>query len=102
VEIAVSATGNRGIEGARPRIASALAAFNPTLPRRGRVGRQGRRGLIANNGVATTSQLLEWAYPGERKRWHYAELRRALRGLGIKEIGRANGYGRPIIWSLAL
>jgi hypothetical protein len=85
----------------RPRsIDTALAAFNPTLPRRGRIATQARRCLIAN-GVATTSQIREWCYVGKpRRHWHHTEIRRALRQLGAKEIGRAGGPGRPIIWSI--
>ena len=63
---------------------------------------QAGRGLIAHDGVATTTQLLQWAYPRERQRWHCNELRRALRQLGAKEIGRADGLGRPIIWALRM
>jgi hypothetical protein len=87
---------------ARPRsIHRALAAFNPALPRLGRVRRQAKRGLIAHDGMATTTQLLEWAYPSrDRKHWHCNELRRALRQLGAEEIGRDDGPGRPIIWAL--
>jgi hypothetical protein len=61
---------------------------------------QARRGLIANDGIATTTQLLKWAYPRERQHWHCNELRRVLRQLGVKEIGRAGGRARPIIWSI--
>jgi len=59
----------------------------------------GRR-LIAHNGLATTTQLLRWAYPHERKDWHCDELRHALRALGIKELGRGRGREAPIIWVL--
>jgi len=84
-------------------IDTALAAFNPTLPRRGRLMTQCKRGLVVNDGMATTSQLLDWCYCGEsRRHWHPNEIRRALRQLGAKEVGRARGPGRPIIWSLRL
>jgi hypothetical protein len=79
----------------------ARALANPKLPRRGHVMTRARRGLIANDGLATTSQLLEWVYPrSERRKWHYGEIARALRRIGIKEVGRAHAIGRPIIWSL--
>ena len=80
----------------------ALAEFNPRLPRRGRLMVQAQRGLIANGGTASTSRLLEFAYPRGRKHWHCDELRRALRQLGAKEVGRAPGPGRPIIWQLSM
>ena len=51
-------------------IARARQSFNPTTSRSGRLMVQARRGLIANGGLATTSQLLAWAYPHDRKHWH--------------------------------
>jgi hypothetical protein len=85
----------------RPRsIDRALAAFNPKLPRRGKIKKGAKRGLIANDGLATTSQLVEWCYPRGKQYWHCAEICRALRALGVKEIGRARAPGRPIIWSI--
>jgi hypothetical protein len=86
----------------RSRIARALAAFDPTLPRLGRLQRQAKRCLIANDGSATTTQIRAWCYPGrERQHWHHAEIRRALRKLGAHQIGRSpTGVGRPSIWAL--
>jgi len=81
-------------------IDTARLSFNPRNLRTGRLMTQARRGLIAHNGLATTSQLLQWAYPHGRKDWHCDELRRSLRRLGIKELGRGRGRGGPIIWSL--
>ena|SRR6516225_1303167 len=81
-------------------ITTARISFNPTKPRSGRLMVQARRGLIANDGLATTSQLLQWAYPHDRKHWHCNELRRSLRQLGVKEVGRSSGRGRPIIWAI--
>src|SRR5262245_21966329 len=83
-------------------IARARQSFNPTTSRSGRLMVQARRGLIANGGLATTSQLLAWAYPHDRKDWHCNELRRSLRQLGVKEVGRSGGRGRPIIWATRL
>src|SRR5262249_34066243 len=92
-------TGNNS---GRSRIARALAASNPTLPRVGRLMRQAKHCLIANDGSATTTQIRAWCYPGrERRHWHHAEVRRALRQLGAKPIGRSpTGIGRPGIWTL--
>ena len=65
--------------------------------------KQAKRGLVAHDGEATTPQLWKWCYPGTRyKRWHTGEICRALRQLGVKEVGRAPGPGRPIIWSSRL
>ena len=91
-------TGNNS---GRSRIARALAAFDPTLPRLGRLMRQAKRCLIANDGSATTTQIRAWCYPGrEREHWHHAEIRRALRKIA-KPIGRSpTGIGRPGIWTL--
>jgi hypothetical protein len=84
----------------RTSIDIARKSFNPRNSRTGRLVTQARRGLIANDGLATTSQLLQWAYPHERRHWHCDELRRALRKLGAKQLGRSGGRGRPIIWSI--
>jgi hypothetical protein len=82
----------------------ALAAANPTLPRVGRLQRQCRRCLIANDGSATTTQIRAWCYPGrERRHWHHAEIRRALRQLGAVQLGRSSrGMGRAGIWALKI
>ena len=46
-------------------------------------------------------QLREWCYPGRpRQHWFYINIKRALRRLGAKPIGRARGRGCPAIWSL--
>jgi hypothetical protein len=34
-----------------------------------------RRGLIAHDGLATTTQLREWVYPREYRTWHCPEIR---------------------------
>ena len=81
-------------------VSKARLSFNPGKKRIGRLMTQARRGLIANNGLATTTQLLGWAYPHVRKHWHCDELRRSLRQLGARELGRANSTGRPIIWEI--
>jgi hypothetical protein len=85
-------------EGRTRPIDKALAAFNASLPRRGRVMTQCRRCLVAHQ-VATTTEIREWCYVGtERQHWHFTNIRRALRQLGAKQIGRATGMGRPGIW----
>src|SRR6516165_1673388 len=85
----------------RASIARARLSANPTLPRLGRLQRQAKRCLIANDGLATTTQIRAWCYPGrERRHWHHAEIRRALRKIA-KPIGRSpTGIGRPGIWAL--
>jgi hypothetical protein len=60
-----------------------------------------RRCLVARNGVATVREIREWAYVGRPQRhWQYAEIRRALRQLGAKQLGRSGGRGRPGIWAI--
>ena len=79
----------------------ARALVDPTLPRGGRLKTQAKRALVAHNGQASTSQIREWCYVGKPYRgWHHTEIRRALRQLEVKEVGRARGPGRPIIWSI--
>jgi hypothetical protein len=88
--------------GARSRIARALAAFNPRLPRRGRVQRQAERCLIAHNGIASMKDLRAWCYIGRPfQRWQCWSIKCALRKLGAVQIGRAGGVGRPAIWRLS-
>jgi hypothetical protein len=86
-------------EARRRSIARARLSFNPTLPRAGRVATQAHRCLIANNGLATVTQLKAWCYAGrEHRHWQYEVIREALRRLGARPIGRAHGIGRPGIW----
>ena len=98
---AVTAVSRGRSERRRARIATARLSFDPTLPRLGRLQRQAKRCLIANDGSATTTQIRAWCYPGrERQHWHHAEIRRALRKIA-KPIGRSpTGIGRPGIWAL--
>jgi hypothetical protein len=78
----------------------ALQAFNPTLPRRGRVSTQARRCPLAHNGLATMTEFRAWCYAGrEHKHWQYEVIREALARLGARQIGRAGGIGRPGIWA---
>jgi hypothetical protein len=73
----------------------------PTNPRWGRIMIGARRGLIAGNGIATVSQLREWCYAGRPYRpWHCGEIRRALKQIGARQIGRARGMGAPGIWAI--
>ena len=83
---------------ARPSIFTALAAFDARLPRRGRVERQVRRCLVAHDGIASMTDLRAWCYLGQPcQRWQYWSIKRALRRLGARKIGRA---GRAGIWAL--
>jgi hypothetical protein len=86
--------------GHRRSIDTAGRSFNPTASRPGsRVRTQARRCLIANS-VATTALVREWCYAArEYQHWQLYEVRRVLRELGVKEIGRSGGRGRPIIWT---
>jgi hypothetical protein len=62
---------------------SAIAA----LPREGRIARQCRRCLIANDQIARMRQLREWCYPGAaRQHWHQTNIYRALKRLGARRI----------------
>jgi hypothetical protein len=100
-EGSLRAVAGRRSEGARASIFTALASFDPTLPRLGRVQRQAKRCLLAHNGVATTTAIRSWCYAGrQRRHWHYEVIREALHRLGARMIGRARGTGRPAIWSL--
>jgi hypothetical protein len=89
-----------GENSARSRIATARRSFNARLPRVGRVRRQCERCLTIHN-PASMSQLRSWCYAGEPfQRWQCWSIKRALRKLGARQIGRAGGIGRPGIWSL--
>jgi hypothetical protein len=86
--------------GRRASIDRALAAFNPRLPRRGRVRRQAERCLIAQNGIASMKDLRAWCYIGQPfQRWQCWSIKCALWKLGARQIGRAGGIGRPAIYS---
>jgi len=89
---------------ARSRMSRALASFDPSLPRVGRVERQLKRAFIAHNyQPLTMSQLWPWAYPGLKraKHWHRWSVRCALLKIA-KPVGRsATGRGRPGIWALS-
>jgi hypothetical protein len=85
----------------RRSIARARSSAIPTNPRWGRVMRGCRRGLIAGDGSATVSQLRQWCYAGRQYRpWHCGEIRRALKQIGARQIGRATGMGAPGIWTI--
>jgi hypothetical protein len=86
-------------ERARARIATALAAFNPSLPRQGRLAGQSKRAFLAQPNPSMRD-LCDWCYPGQpRRHWFYINIKRALRQLGAVQIGRAGGIGRPAIWA---
>jgi hypothetical protein len=77
--------------------------FDASLPRTGRLARQIKRCFLAQpNGIATTTQIRAWCYPGrERQHWMYRNMRRTLRQLGAVQLGRSpTGVGRPAIWAL--
>lgn len=84
-------------------IDKALAAFNPSLPRVGRVERQVKRAFIANDfRPLTMSEIWPRVYPGIKraKHWHRWDVRQALLKIA-KPIGRSpTGRGRPGIWAL--
>ena len=66
-----------------------LAAFNPSLPRRGRVARQCKRAFIAHQfQPVTMATLRQWCFPGQpRKHWHYGSIYEALKRLGARRVG---------------
>jgi hypothetical protein len=46
------------------------------------------------------TELRAWSYAGrDHKHWQYWNIKRALKRLGAKQIGRASGHGRPAIYS---
>jgi hypothetical protein len=69
----------------RQSIARARLSFNAAKSRpNGRLLKQCRRCLIAHNGVATTTDLKDWAYAGrDHRHWHYWNLKRALLSLTV-------------------
>jgi hypothetical protein len=73
----------------RRSIARARLSFNPTLNRPGgRVSRQARRCLIAENGVATMTQLKAWCYAGrEHRHW---QIRQESGRLVAKAVANRN------------
>ncbi len=84
-------------------VARARLSFNPTASRRGRVWTQCRRCLVAKNGLATTADVVAWAYPrGERRHWQFEVVREALAKLGARRIGRGAGRGRPLLWAISV
>jgi hypothetical protein len=93
---------SRGKSSRLRAIGTARQSFNPALPRLGRLMRQCQRCLWVHDGIATSTQLLSYCYPGQpRRHWHHGEVRRALRAIGAKPIGRSpTGVGRPGIWAL--
>jgi hypothetical protein len=75
-----------------------IAATN----RAGRVFRQVRRCLVANDGKPVViAQLLAYCYPRDSRhpRWHYRNIYRCLRRYAVP-IGRLQcGSGRAILWA---
>ena len=62
-------------------IDKALAAFNATLPRRGRLIRQLSRCFLVYS-RPTPKQMREYCYPGrKRQHWHHTNIYRALRNI---------------------
>jgi hypothetical protein len=73
----------------RASIARALAAFNPTLPRVGRVQRRAKRCLIAYNGLATMTQLdLEYAILHVRRVKQGTQVTHPLTGRELRALRR--------------
>jgi hypothetical protein len=81
--------GNNMLNFPRPRpIDKALAAFNASLPREGRIARQCRYCLIVNGGIASMRQLREYCYHARpRRHWHHGNIARTLKRLGAERIG---------------
>src|SRR5579863_6988896 len=94
--------GGRGRDAAHmERIRAKRAPFTNT--RDGRVKRQIRFAFCMSRGAPlTTSQLLQYCYFKFRddryRSWHRRNVCRAADPIAIR-IGRANGRGRPILWS---
>jgi hypothetical protein len=86
---------------ASARSTGALAAFNPSAPRLGRVALQCKRAFIAHDfKPLSMRELREWCYPGRpRRHWFYINIKRALRRLGARQIGRAGGSARPALYA---
>jgi hypothetical protein len=77
----------------------ALAAFNPRLPRIGRIRRLVSRALIGHDRPMTTGELRSYAYYDRpRANWQYHEVKCALRRLGAQICGRSSRGG--FIWKL--
>ena len=74
---------------ARRRVGdSGLVAFDPSLPRRGRLVRQIERAFVIGDGRASMRELRRWCFPCRpREHWHYADIYSALRRLGAQRIG---------------
>jgi hypothetical protein len=84
----------------RRSITRARLSFDASLPREGRIARQCRRCLIAKDRPVTMTELKQWCYAGqEHRHWQYWNIKRALRKLGARQIGRANSPGRPAIYA---
>jgi hypothetical protein len=71
-------------------------------PRVGRIQRQIRRALIANNcKPLSIRELLRWCYPAVKQhpRWHRWSIHRALPKFAIPHGRNTERQGRPMIWS---
>ena len=99
---AANMQGKQETTGARSPIARARLSFNAALPRQGRIVAQCRRAFIAHDfQPVSMAELKRWAYPGrEHRHWMYWSIKRALRKLGARRIGRAGGIGRPAVWAI--
>ena len=64
-------------------------------PREGRVQRLARRLLIARDGPITTRELVDQAWPGERKLWHWVNAVRVIE----RYARRAGPRSRPLQWA---
>jgi hypothetical protein len=85
---------------AQPHNLSAFLAARPAKPslNRGPVQVRARRALWAL-GVASTSQIDEWAHPRGRSRRRTDYSRRVLDRIAVK-VGRASTRGSPWLWRL--
>jgi hypothetical protein len=72
-----------------------------SAPREGAIARQCQRCFIAHNQTAHMGQLKSWCYAGrEHRHWMYWNIKRALKRLGARQIGRAGGRARHAIWAI--
>ena len=79
-------------------------AKRPFAPARGagRLQRQVARALLIHGPVVSTSQLLDWAYPRQRRRptgWDHSKVMR-IAAEHCDRVERGTTRGRPWLWRL--
>src|SRR6266702_539179 len=95
----------------RPQIPTWRRNLSRRLPKpaqgRGRVQVACRRALVMYGGMASTSDVIAWAYArrlliwGDPRRNDFNRAaRRALVAIGAVKVGRAQTIGRPHLWRL--